>query len=369
TYLSYYRDANTLDTITQYRDSQGRLVVKFYIDIPDNVTSTVYGFNNLTIRDKYKNTTEFDSRAKFGNRYFNISGKYTPNVYYVSEYTNYVYYHPSDEWMLYDLFKGQRLIGGPYGDQFVFRLNGWKHMVPMHYVSTTPVYGNSYTMATSNVRNANTNKVIGTLRLGSNVYGVDKGSWTHFTYNGVPAKVNTSLLEYKKIEVYYIEGANIRNQKFEVVGYKSKGSYVHGFILGNYVRFAENGNVRFVHKSLTETTPIFGNAYITSTANIRNYRNEIIKTYKRGTYIGGFYQDGYVHFASPDHYDCIVHASLVKFEDPKTRTVRATANVRNQDLKVVGTKKAGQKIYSVRIGDYYRFYENGVKFIHHSLVK
>lgn len=189
--------------ISQYRDSQGRLIINFNLEIPSDAYTTTYGFWDVQVFDTSGNETRigFYDDTNLSKKHFKVVGKYAPSVYYVKEDSSYGYYKrvtPTyNKWTTVYLVKGQRFIGGKDGDKFIYRLkDGTKEEMPFNLVTTTQTPRTNYTIGTVNIRNASTNKVIATLPIASTVNGIDKGINTYFTYNGIQAKVSNSVLAY-----------------------------------------------------------------------------------------------------------------------------------------------------------------------------
>lgn len=222
-----------------------------------------------------------------------------------------------------------------------------------------------YALDTVNVRRASNGSVIGTKRFGDYINGNLSGSYVYFYYNGVYSRVSAKYVKRATPSTRYVKAsANMRNRNLSVVGKKYKGETLYSVRLGNYYRFYENGSPKFVHYSLVTSTPTKGGVYVTNPVNIRSSATgNVLGTYRTGKYVYGLQKGDYIYFYYNGTYSRI-HKSLVKYDKAKYRTLKYSAHIYNDRFNVVGTKSAGSKILSVKIGNYYRYFSNGAKFIH-----
>ncbi|MDO5026742.1 MAG: hypothetical protein Q4E50_02800 [Tissierellia bacterium] len=182
--------------------------------------------------------------------------------------------------------------------------------------------------------------------------------------------IHPSILNFDSPSNLYIKSsANVRDQNLDKTGVIYKGNVIKAVKVGNYYRFTKDDQVSLVHESMVSKSPVYADAYVIERANIRDTNNNKIASYKIGTYIYGQRRGDYVYFTRNGKTAKVYH-SLVKFASPRIMTIKESANIRNQDFKIVSTKVKGQKIKAIRIGNYYRFLENGqVRLVWHSLVR
>lgn len=232
-------------------------------------------------------------------------------------------------------------------------------------------YENYYATTTVNVRNADTNRVIKNFNKGDYLYGYRDGNWIYFDLNGKTVKLFADYaVQEDPIDMRVITDANVRNNNLHVIDYKEKGDVVYAVKIDNYYRFAENGISNFIyHTLLTDDDNPQVSGYSNGSVNIRSeYDDRVLGTTENGEWISGFLKNNYIHFIY-NGYRAKVYRPL--FESGNTKEYYIThdqTNVRDSKLNVVGTKKKGDKIQAIKIGDYYRYYENGIRFIHKSLL-
>lgn len=232
-------------------------------------------------------------------------------------------------------------------------------------------YKNYYTTTSVNVRDVNTNKVVSTFSRGTYINGYRDNNWIYFYRNNSLVKVYVDyIVQRNPSDMRIIERANVRNQALNVAGTKAAGEVVYGVRIGNYYRFSENGRVYFIWHSLLvpdHYEPVTG--YAVSAVNVRSAATgSVIDVLPQGNYIDGHENDNYIHF-SYQNQPAMVYSELVNDDNPSTFYIRYDkSNVRDTNLNVVGTLSKGDKIEAVQVGDYYRYYDNGIRLVHGSLV-
>lgn len=232
-------------------------------------------------------------------------------------------------------------------------------------------YNNYYTTTRINVRDAYTNQIVTTFNRGTYINGYRDNNWIYFYRDGSLVKGYVDyIVQRNPIDMRVIEQANVRNQSLSIVGRKEVGDVVYGVKIGNYYRFAENGRVYFIWHSLLvpdhydEVT-----GYAVSSINVRNAAtNSVIDVLPHGKYVDGHENNNYIHF-NYDNQLAKIYAPLVNEDSPSTYYVRYDdTNVRDSNLNVVGTASKGDKVQAVKVGDYYRYYDNGIRLIHGTLL-
>lgn len=227
----------------------------------------------------------------------------------------------------------------------------------------------AYTTSRVNVRDRNTGTILGTVDKGEYFEGTSDNSFLYTNYKGKRAKIYKSVLSFDSPKYMYLTTTvNIRDQKNNITGVKHRGDQVYVVRLGNQYRYYDKG-VKFLYYSYLTEKPIESNGYATTSINIRDAKtSDIIGLVNRGTFVKGIEKKNYLYFTHNSR-EAKIYKPLIKHTYSKTRYVKDLANIRDYNNKIIGFKKAGESLnYSVLIGDQYRFYENGVKFIHKSLV-
>lgn len=219
-------------------------------------------------------------------------------------------------------------------------------------------------------RNAKNNAIIGTLYSDISVQGYLEGDYVYFVNNNTLVKAHYSFFKiFEKQEDLYVDSpVNVRNKDREIVGVAEKGTHIKGVKIGNYYRYYDNGE-KYIHYSYLQNKPIEIGVYMNKGAYLINASNNSRYTYEKiGKYLEGIFKDDYF-YATYRGVKVKVNKNDVSNLRGQFRTITDDVYVRNQDFNIVGTKYRGEKFYTVRIGEYYRFYDNGEKFIHYSFAE
>ncbi len=262
----------------------------------------------------------------------------------------------------------QTIYAVQIGNQFRFVENNQIRFIHESRIIKDGEQVTAYLTNTSNIRYSESPyDVLYVLPIGTEVNGYFENGKFFLSYYST---IHPSLLTFERASNYYIKSSgNIRDQYLEKTDIAYKGNIIKAVKVGNYYRFEQNDQVNLIHESLVSKTPVSGDAYLTERANIRDLNNNLVTTCKRGTYIYGQRRGDYVYFTR-NGKQVKVYAAFVKFASPRTMTIIERANIRNQDLEIVSVKQKGQRINAVRIGNYYRFIENGkIRFVWYSLVR
>ena len=226
-----------------------------------------------------------------------------------------------------------------------------------------------YVKEPTKILDAETDNIIGQLEKGTYVDGVKEDRYVYFNFNGKKAKLSQEKLIFAKPKWMYVTAqANIRNEDMEKVGKAYKGKSIYAVLIGDYYRYWENG-ICFIHKDFVQEELTSINGYTLGSSNIREIDTEqIVDKYNIGTYIEGIEKGEYV-FIINNNMVAKIHRSRLSFQTPKWFYINSIANVRNDQFKIVGNSYIGKPILAVRFGDYYRYWENGTKFIHRLFVQ
>lgn len=231
-------------------------------------------------------------------------------------------------------------------------------------------YEDNYATTSVNIRDSKTNEILGVLRKGDYIYGYTEGNWVYFNYNGNSAKVYREYIMQDSPETLYIKyPVNVIDRNNNIVGIKYTGDSVLGVRMGNYYRFYDNG-VKFIWYSFATPNYVsYSDGVATSHVNIRSAATgNIVSVLKIGEYVEGYSYNNYIHFMR-NGVEVKVYEPLIKEINNKKLYITSNgANVRNSNLNVVDQLNKGDVIYAVNLGEYYRYYENGVKLVHRSLV-
>lgn len=267
------------------------------------------------------------------------------------------------------LNRGNYIYGSQIGNWTYFTYNGQEAKVYSQYTTTNAVYyKEGIATGTTNIRDMN-NAIVGTLVKGEYVNGYVINNYIYFTYNGRSVKVYEPLtIDYAPETLYVKFASNIRNNNNAIVDLKTTGNTIYGIKMGDKYRFYENG-IKYIHESLVTSEPIyFDSGVANGDVNIRNARtNNIVSVLHLGEYVNGYYLNGYIHFMY-NGQEVKVYEPLIEEFNPSTVYITNKANVRNSRLNIVGTIDRGEEIEAISVGNYVRYYDNGTKLVHGSLV-
>lgn len=267
------------------------------------------------------------------------------------------------------LDRGDYINGKQIGDWIYFTYNDKQAKVFEKYTTTEKVYSKE-AIATCNLNIRNlSGEIIGILEKGELVQGYVIDGYIYFSYNGISAKVYEPLTIDNEPETLYIKfKSNIRNNDNKVVDQKDIGNTIYGIKMGNKYRFYENG-VKYIHQSLVTSEEIyFYSGVAKCNVNIRNSLNDdIVDVLYLGKYVNGYYLNGYIHFQYKGQ-EVKVYEPLIEKFNPSTLYIKHKANVRNSRLNIIGTINKGEKIEAIPVGNYVRYYDDGTKLVHSSLV-
>lgn len=232
--------------------------------------------------------------------------------------------------------------------------------------AATKVYANTLV----NVRNSN-NEVVGQLEKGHTILGNLNNGWYEYTDNGNYRKVYAQYMSQNPvyIEVFAKVDVNIRNSENNITGLLKKDEGILASYYNGWYEFVQNGQYRKVYAEYMTTKITERNVYTNNDVNVRlRSNNSVIAVMKKGTYTKGYIVGDYVYI-NYNGRQAKIHKSLAVVSDPKYMYINAAANINNPYGEFIGYKNRGERIYAVRIGEYYRFAEdNLVKFVHNSLV-
>ena len=312
--------------------------------------------------------------------------------------------------------KGESIVGKLNGNYYEFEQNGQFRKVYITNVSKNIVFGDAYTILASNIRRISDDSIASVYSKGRYISGYQIGDYVHFVLNGQTVKVHRSLVLFGSPQTRYItQTANIRNAQNSVVGVEYPGKKILVIRIGDYYRYADNGNIYFVWHSLTSTTQPNVTYYVKADSNVRNSAGTVIETKLKGTPITGIEENGRLRFVENGQTKYIylsqlsitpisatgytttgvnvrrasdnsavslyrigteitgtrqdgkifftingtrvyVYDSLMTYARKSSRQINTNSvNIRTQTNQVRYTFNEGQKIYAVRVGNYYVF--------------
>lgn len=228
---------------------------------------------------------------------------------------------------------------------------------------------NNYVIKTVKVRDSKTNKVVAIFYRGEYIYGYNTKNWVYFKYKDRSVKVSRKYLTQKNpIELYVKYTVNVRNINGNIVGEKTVGKSIKGVKIGNYYRYYDKG-VRFIPSvALTKSKIKPIKAVAKKNVNIRNIKNRIVDVLKLGDYIEGYRYGEYLYFINKGKEYKVSVKFLQLYNPIKMYVKQNGTRVRNNNLKIIGIKNKGQSMNVTKVGDYYRYYDRGVKLIWHEMM-
>lgn len=236
--------------------------------------------------------------------------------------------------------------------------------------------GSYYATTQANIRLVSNGEATGSITSKGQylLNGEKVGNYVHFTHAGKKVKVYSDyVIRTYQYNMYIKDDANVRNSNLTKVGIIRKGHTISAFKLGNYYRFLENGKIRFVHQAMvTDQKPVlnqpivknFKTYFLTSNLNVRNARTgKLVTSYPIGKVVKAYEYNGWIHF-NHNGEDVKIYSKYAVSQSPTTKYVKYDAKVYNDKLQSISIKSKGSKIHAVKIGNYYRYYDNGTRLIH-----
>lgn len=226
------------------------------------------------------------------------------------------------------------------------------------YVSTTGV----------NVRDAKTSEVVAVANMGKYFKGSFEGDYFMTSLNGRDVKIYKSFIVAAKAETRYINGpANVRNDKLKKVGVVLPGKAIYSVRLGDYYRYWESGQgVRLVHNSLVSDKEVKSSAIlhrITSDANVReDIGGKVVGVKKAGERVKGYKIGNYLVFEENGKTLSVWYGLTVSEGDVETVNVSATTSVNVRDAKtgnIIKVAKKGDHFSGTIVGKYLYTNVNG----------
>lgn len=327
--------------------------------------------------------------------------------------------------------KGESFIGRLNGSYYEFEENGHFRKVHITNVSKNIISGDAYTAVASNIRGASDNRITSVFSKGRYISGYQVGEYVYFINNRETVKVHRSLILFGSPQTRYInKKSNVRNTQNTVVGIEYPGKKINAIRIGDYYRYAENGNIYFVWYSLTSSSAPSATYYVKSDSNVRNSAGEVVELKLKGTPITGVEESGKIKFVENGQTKYIylsqvstspisatgytttdvnvrkvsnnsvvtiyrigteitgtrengriyfningervyMYDSLMTYAKKSSRQINTNnVNIRTQANQLRYTFNEGQKIYAVRVGNYYVFDAAGqILIVWHTFVR
>lgn len=353
----------------------------------DELVYRIYFISKQTsIRDA--NNNEFVSTVKLGRGikgyllndkiYFTLNGRkvyvYSSDVVYKKP--SYVYVKSkapvkdSDMKNVDYASRGTCINAVRIGDYYRYSINNQVRLIHYSYIQSEPIKLNFYVASEKiSLRRNSDNSYLTTKKFGDYIYGYRRGGNIITSYNNVTAKLPAKNLVNRNPKNMYVKHlSSVKSNDYKVVGKKLKGAVINCVRIGNYCRYYQNG-VRLIDYANVSSSPVNALVFLNYDSIVRRVSDgKILGQLKIGTSLSGIIKGENFHFTYKSQ-KCYVKLDMVRHLLPSTHTVLKTATVYNQKMDAVGKKAAGSKISAVRLGSYYRYYDNGVKFIKHTYVK
>lgn len=226
----------------------------------------------------------------------------------------------------------------------------------------------AYVKEDADILEAQTNQVVGTCRMGQQINGFQEGDYFYFDYDGQEAKISKAKIIFDSPKLMYVNKySNIRNYNSKKTEEVYKGKSIYTVLIGDYYRYWDNG-VKFIYKDLLQIKPVMVSAYTTGPTDVRNAdTGKIIDEFRIGSYIEGIEKDEFVYFKHNKQI-AKIHRATLTFQNPQWLYINSAADIRNDRLEKIGQAYVGKPILAVKTGDYNRYFENEISFIHEDFV-
>ncbi len=242
------------------------------------------------------------------------------------------------------------------------------------FISEEAIPGTAYAAEAVNIRDAKTGEVIGALRAGNSVSGIQSpDGWLYFDRNGVEAKAYISLLQYIPVKIpYYAQKiVNVRNAlNGEIIGCLNPFDQVTGTTMGDWVYFTYQGQAAKAYAPFLSNDP-YVEAYILKGTNIRQSPNgTIIGSTKNPKYIKGLIEQNWIRFVE-DNQVKYVYKGCTSVNSPSYKGyLSCRANIRKRpNGTLLGSEKTGYYIQGILEQDWVRFdYEGQTAYIYEPLL-
>lgn len=241
------------------------------------------------------------------------------------------------------------------------------------FVGTQPLNKDFYIKSRVNVRDSSA-KIIGKLERGDRISAFKDGYYYKFTYlvdgKTIDGYVHENFVSESPMAktVYIKNRVNVRDGAGNVIGKLQKGQLIEGEMKDDGFYFTHGSQEAKVHKNFISDKPVKGGAYILSKVNVRNEAGKVEGKLPKGKYIEASLRGNYFYFNQGEK-TLRVHKNFAKFDSPVRGKINKNVNVRNANGEKINSKKAGDMVNVVRLGNYYRFFDKGQEaFIWHSFI-
>lgn len=191
---------------------------------------------------------------------------------------------------------------------------------------------------------------------------------------GQPGAWIKATKDNSKVNFIVNEAVFVRSQyNNKVVSVKYAGESFEAVVNGDWLLFEENGQGLKLHASYASkkdtTQSKTDSRTVIESVNVRDAKtNEIVDVKSAGDSLKGNVVNGWVIF-NENGKELKVHVSYTKVSELVSLKVVESVNVRDENLNLVGYLSAGETIKGYRSGNYYKFFDNGVKQVWHSYLK
>ena len=279
--------------------------------------------------------------------------------------------------------RGDRIIGNQKGSYFQFYENGSKKQLHKSLVTPYPLEATAYVKGLTNVRSMG-GQVIGQIRSGGHINGVCDDRFIYFDYMGKKAKIYKSTANIgsykidsavsvggrkKGLKSLYVTGtSNVRDiHTGKVIDVKYRGENIIAYRSGNYYYFQDDGKVKKIYYSLLTSAATPGEFYTSTGVNVRRISDGskigYLSKWKRTTGIVGTDYTYILYNGSMAR----IYSKYTGYKKMARYYAKEDVNIRDVNGRKLGVLAKGESIYGERVGDYYRYAENGkYRFVWHS---
>ncbi len=225
-----------------------------------------------------------------------------------------------------------------------------------------------------NIRDLKTGAIVGRLNTFDEVSGVLRGEWLYFTRNNQQVKVYRSYLsDDPNIEAYILKGSNIRRSpNGSIVESVKNPKYIHGKLMAGWIKFYDQGQERYVHKSVVSKYGYGYTGYLSETVNIRQTPNgNILGRERTGYAIHGTLEKNWVRFTYKGKIGYVYEPLLDQERALISRYILQGSNIRKSpDGQIDFPSKRVYYVSGYQQGDWFKFtYQGGTRYVHYSLLR
>lgn len=225
-----------------------------------------------------------------------------------------------------------------------------------------------------NIRDVKSGAIVGRFNTFDEVSGVLRGNWLYFSRRNQQVKVYRSYIsDDPNIEAYILKGSNIRRSpNGSIVESAKNPRYIRGQLAGGWIKFYDQGQERYVHKSVVSKYGYGYSGYLSGTVNIRQTPNgKLLGSERTGYYIEGRLEKNWVRISYKGQIGYVYEPLIDQQRTRVARYILPGTNIRQSpDGKIVFNSKRVFYVKGYQQGDWFQFtYQGSTRYVHYSLLR